>query len=272
VTGVRDFIDKNGIGPGIVMGLSGGIDSALTLAVAVDALGPERCEAVMMPYHYTAQASVEDARLQAERLGVSFSILPIEAGYEGVARLLSPRLDALEGVTAENLQARLRAVALMAISNTTGKLVLSTSNKSETAVGYTTLYGDMVGGFAPLKDVLKTQVYALARWRNRETMVIPQRVIERPPSAELRPGQVDQDTLPPYEVLDRIVQAYVVEQKTPQQLIDAGLDAQVVDQVIRLINGNEYKRRQAPPGVRVTTRSFGRDRRFPITSRYQETH
>ena len=271
VTGVRDFVDKNGIAPGIVLGLSGGIDSALTLAVAVDALGPERCEAVMMPYHYTSQASVEDARAEAERLGVAFSILPIETGYEGMARLLGPRLDAIEGVTAENLQARLRGVALMAISNASGKLVLSTSNKSETAVGYTTLYGDMVGGFAPLKDVLKTQVYALARWRNGVSPVIPQRVIERPPSAELRPDQVDQDSLPDYAVLDRIIQGYVVEQKTPAQLIDEGLDAEAVRLAIRLINGNEYKRRQAPPGVRVTTRSFGRDRRYPITSHYEES-
>lgn len=270
VTGVRDFIDKNGITAGIVLGLSGGIDSALTLAVAVDALGPERCEAVMMPYHYTAQASVEDAQAQAERLGVAFSILPIEAGYVGMAQLLAPRLDSIEGVTAENLQARLRGVALMAIANATGKLVLSTSNKSETAVGYTTLYGDMVGGFAPLKDVLKTQVYALARWRNRDTEVIPRRVIERPPSAELRPDQVDQDSLPDYAVLDRIIQGYVVEQKTPAQLIEEGLDVASVRLAIRLINGHEYKRRQAPPGVRVTPRSFGRDRRYPITSRYKE--
>ncbi len=269
VTGVRDFIDKNGI-PGIVLGLSGGIDSALTLAVAVDALGAERCEAIMMPFHYTAQASVEDAETEARTLGVAFSVLPIAPGFDGMAHLLQARLPEIGGVTEENLQARLRGVALMAVSNASGRLVLSTSNKSETAVGYTTLYGDMVGGYAPLKDVLKTQVYALARWRNRQSPVIPERVITRPPSAELRPGQVDQDSLPPYEVLDRIIHAYVVEQKTPEAIIAEGIEREAVHRAIELINRNEYKRRQAPPGVRVTTRSFGRDRRYPITSRYHE--
>ena len=269
VLGTRDFIDKNGL-PGVVLGLSGGIDSALTLALAVDALGAERVEAVMMPFRYTSQESINLATRQADLLDVAYEILPIEAGFDGMAGVLQPRLPQLEGVTEENLQARLRGVTLMALSNATGKLVLSTSNKSESAVGYTTLYGDMVGGFAPLKDVLKTQVYALARYRNGLSPAIPEGVITRAPSAELRPGQTDQDSLPPYEILDRIIQGYVVEQKTPAELIAEGLDEKWVKRAIYLINLNEFKRRQAPPGIRVSQRSFGRDRRYPITSRYQE--
>ncbi len=269
VTGTRDFIEKNNIA-GIVLGLSGGIDSALTLAVAVDALGAERCEAIMMPYRYTAQESVTYAQTQAETQGVEFSILPIEDGVSGIEQVLSPRLPKVTGVTEENLQARVRGITLMAVSNATGRLVLSTSNKSETAVGYTTLYGDMVGGFAPLKDVLKTQVYQLAKWRNAQSPVIPEAVMTRVPSAELRPDQRDEDSLPPYEILDRIIQAYVVEMKTPQAIVAEGIDAVHVHRAIALINGNEYKRRQAPPGVRVSTRSFGRDRRYPVTSRYSE--
>lgn len=269
VTGTRDFIEKNNIA-GIVLGLSGGIDSALTLAVAVDALGAERCEAIMMPYRYTAQESVTYAQTQAETQGVEFSILPIEDGVSGIEQVLSPRLPKVTGVTEENLQARVRGITLMAVSNATGRLVLSTSNKSETAVGYTTLYGDMVGGFAPLKDVLKTQVYQLAKWRNAQSPVIPEAVMTRAPSAELRPDQRDEDSLPPYEILDRIIQAYVVEMKTPQAIVAEGIDAVHVHRAIALINGNEYKRRQAPPGVRVSTRSFGRDRRYPVTSRYSE--
>jgi len=269
VLGTRDFIDKNGL-PGVLLGLSGGIDSALTLAVAVDALGPERVEAVMMPFRYTSQESIDLATRQAQMLGVTYEILPIEAGFEGVAQVLKPRLPELEGVVEENLQARLRGVTLMALSNASGRLVLSTSNKSESAVGYSTLYGDMVGGFAPLKDVLKTQVYALARYRNGLSEAIPEGVITRPPSAELRPDQKDEDSLPPYEVLDRIIQGYVVEQKTPAELIGEGIDAEMVARAIDLINSNEYKRRQAPPGIRVSPRSFGRDRRYPITSRYRE--
>ena len=269
VTGTRDFIEKNNIA-GIVLGLSGGIDSALTLAVAVDALGAERCEAIMMPYRYTAQESVTYAQTQAETQGVEFSILPIEDGVSGIEQVLSPRLPKVTGVTEENLQARVRGITLMAVSNATGRLVLSTSNKSETAVGYTTLYGDMVGGFAPLKDVLKTQVYQLAKWRNAQSPVIPEAVMTRVPSAELRPDQLDEDSLPPYEILDRIIQAYVVEMKTPQAIVAEGIDAVHVHRAIALINGNEYKRRQAPPGVRVSTRSFGRDRRYPVTSRYSE--
>lgn len=269
VTGTRDFIEKNAI-PGIVLGLSGGIDSALTLAIAVDALGPERCEAVMMPYRYTAQESVAYAQQQAEAMDVALSILPIEPGVEGVAHVLAPRLSSVEGVTEENLQARVRGVTLMALSNATGKLVLATSNKSETAVGYSTLYGDMVGGFAPLKDVLKTQVYELAKWRNQQSEVIPEAVMTRAPSAELRPEQKDEDSLPPYEVLDRIIKAYVVEMKTPKDIIGEGIAPEHVARAIALMNRNEYKRRQAPPGVRVSTRSFGRDRRYPITSRYVE--
>lgn len=269
VLGTRDFIEKNGL-PGVVLGLSGGIDSALTLSIAVDALGAERVEAVMMPFRYTSQESINLATQQAEMLNVAYEILPIEAGFAGMEHVLAPRLPRIEGVTEENLQARLRGVTLMAISNTSGKLVLSTSNKSESAVGYSTLYGDMVGGFAPLKDVLKTQVYALARYRNGVSPAIPEAVITRAPSAELRPDQKDEDSLPPYEILDRIIQGYVVEQKTPAELIAENIDAEMVKRAINLINSNEYKRRQAPPGIRVSPRSFGRDRRYPITSRYRE--
>jgi NAD+ synthase (glutamine-hydrolysing) len=253
-----------------VLGLSGGIDSALTLSIAVDALGAERVEAVMMPFRYTSQESINLATQQAEMLGVAYEILPIEAGFAGMERVLAPRLPCIEGVTEENLQARLRGVTLMAISNASGKLVLSTSNKSESAVGYSTLYGDMVGGFAPLKDVLKTQVYALARYRNGVSPAIPEAVITRAPSAELRPDQRDEDSLPPYEILDRIIQGYVVEQKMPAELINENIDEKMVERAINLINCSEYKRRQAPPGIRVSPRSFGRDRRYPITSRYRE--
>lgn len=268
--GIRDYVEKNGF-RGVVLGLSGGIDSALTLALAVDALGADRVEAVMMPFHYTAQISLEDAEAEAQALGVRYEQMPIESIYQAVEQTLAQRFAGTKAdVTEENLQARIRGLLLMAISNKSGSLVLATSNKSEVAVGYSTLYGDMVGGFSPLKDLLKTQVYALARYRNGISPVIPERVITRPPSAELRPDQKDQDSLPPYEVLDAVIQAYVEQDKTAEEIIALGLDAEMVHQVIELINRNEYKRRQSAPGVRITPRSFGRDRRYPITQGYLE--
>jgi len=274
VCGVRDYVRKNGFG-GAVIGLSGGIDSALTLAVAVDALGAEAIQAVMMPYRYTAQMSVEDARAQAESLGVEFSVIAIEPAVAAFTQMLTGEFAGLAAdVTEENLQARSRGVVLMAISNKKGRILLTTGNKSEMAVGYATLYGDMAGGFAPLKDCYKTTVYALAEYRNAlaaergEGEVIPRRVITRPPSAELAPDQLDQDSLPPYVLLDDILKAFVEEDAGSADIVARGHDAPVVERVIRLVLRNEYKRRQAPPGVRVTPRAFGRDRRYPITSGY----
>ena len=269
VLGVRDYVNKNGF-PGVVLGLSGGIDSALTLAIAVDALGPDRVEAVLMPSRYTADMSNTDAEQEARTLSVSYQIMPIEPAFQSFLEILQPVLAGRSpDTTEENLQARCRGVLLMAISNKTGKLVLTTGNKSETAVGYSTLYGDMAGGFAPIKDVLKTMVYRLAAWRNCQSPVIPQRVIDRPPSAELRPDQTDQDSLPPYEVLDAILQGYVEEDRSVGELITAGFDQTMVERVARLVILNEYKRRQAAPGVRITLRAFGRDRRYPITSGFR---
>ncbi|MBF6058457.1 MULTISPECIES: NAD+ synthase [Thiomicrorhabdus] len=269
-TGVRDYVNKNGF-PGVVLGLSGGIDSALTLAIAVDALGAERVEAVMMPFRYTAQISQDDAAEQAKTMGVAYQVLPIEEAYEALEKTLHATLAGTEpDITEENLQARIRGTLLMAISNKTGKMVLATSNKSEVAVGYSTLYGDMVGGFSPLKDVPKTLVYRLAKYRNTFGEVIPDRVITRPPSAELRPDQTDQDSLPDYDTLDEIMRAYVKLDKSPQEIAAMGYDETEVRRVIRLIDRSEYKRRQAAPGVKITHRAFGRDRRYPITSRYCE--
>jgi NAD+ synthase (glutamine-hydrolysing) len=269
--GVRDYVHKNGFN-GVLLGLSGGIDSALTLALAVDALGAEQVEAVMMPFHYTAPMSLEDAQAQAALLAVRYENLPIGDVFQSFESLLAGRFSGLAlDTTEENLQARIRGTLLMAISNKTGKLVLTTSNKSESAVGYSTLYGDMAGGFSPLKDVPKTLVYRLARYRNSLSAVIPLRVIERAPSAELRPDQTDQDSLPDYAVLDAIVKAYVEQDRTPAEMIAAGIaQAEVVYRIVRLINLNEYKRRQAAPGVRISPRAFGRDRRYPITSGYAE--
>jgi len=269
VLGVRDYVQKNGF-PGAVLGLSGGIDSALTLAIAVDALGAERVEAVLMPSRYTAEMSNTDAEQEARALGVKYHIMPIEPAFQVFLEILQPVLAGLPvNSTEENIQARCRGVLLMAISNKTGKLVLTTGNKSETAVGYSTLYGDMAGGFAPIKDVLKTMVYRLAVWRNQQSPVIPQRVIDRPPSAELRPDQTDQDSLPPYDLLDTILHGYVEQDHSVDELVEAGFDRNIVERVAQLVILNEYKRRQAAPGVRITPRAFGRDRRYPITSGFR---
>jgi len=268
VLGVRDYIEKNGF-RGVVIGLSGGIDSALTLAIAVDAIGAERVEAVMMPSRYTAGISVEDAAAEAERLGVLYRVLPIEPLFQTFLDVLAGEFAGTEpDTTEENLQARCRGVLLMAISNKKRKIVLTTGNKSEMAVGYATLYGDMAGGFDVLKDVPKTLVFRLAEYRNTLGAVIPQRVIDRPPSAELAPEQRDTDSLPPYPVLDTILRMYVEEDCGLEEIVVAGYEAEVVRRVIRMVDRNEYKRRQAPPGVRITRRAFGRDRRYPITSGY----
>ncbi len=268
VLGVRDYVEKNGFS-GAVLGLSGGIDSALTLAIAVDALGSDRVEAVMMPSRYTAAMSIEDARAEAEALGVAWRMLSIERPFGAFLEVLADEFAGrAPDVTEENIQARCRGTLLMAISNKFGRILLTTGNKSEMAVGYATLYGDMAGGFAPIKDVPKTLVYRLARYRNGLAPVIPQRVLERPPSAELRPDQTDQDSLPPYEVLDPILQQYVEEDRSLEEIVAAGFDPAVVQRVARLVDRNEYKRRQAPPGVRITRRAFGRDRRYPITSAF----
>ena len=265
VLGVRDYVEKNGF-PGVVLGLSGGIDSAVTLAVAVDALGADRVQAVMMPFKYTADMSVEDAGEQASIMGVEYDVISIEPIYEAFMSGLNDQFDGLSvDTTEENLQARCRGVLLMSISNKKHRLVLTTGNKSELAVGYSTLYGDMAGGFDALKDCPKLLVYALASYRNTLGYCIPQRVIDRPPSAELAPDQTDQDNLPPYEELDEIIERYVEEDQSPEQIVRAGFAESDVKRVVRLIDLNEYKRRQAPVGVRITTRGFGRDRRYPIS-------
>ena len=266
VLGVRDYVDKNRF-RGVVLGLSGGIDSALTLAVAVEALGAERVEAIMMPFRYTSQMSVEDAAEQSTVLGVNHKVMSIEPIYESFMACLQEEFAGTEpDTTEENLQARCRGVLLMSISNKKGSLVLTTGNKSEMAVGYSTLYGDMAGGFDVLKDVPKTLVFDLCRYRNTLGPCIPQRVIDRPPSAELAPDQKDEDSLPPYDVLDRILELYVEEDYSAEAIIATGMDREQVQRVLRLVDLNEYKRRQAPIGVRITRRGFGRDRRYPITS------
>lgn len=268
VLGVRDYIDKNGF-RGAVLGLSGGIDSALTLAVAVDAIGAERVEAVLMPSRYTADMSIEDAKEEAEALGVDYHILPIEGIFAAFQESLKEEFAGLPAdTTEENIQARCRGVLLMAISNKKRKIVLTTGNKSEMAVGYATLYGDMAGGYDVLKDVPKTLVYRLAEYRNQQSAVIPQRVIDRPPTAELAPDQKDTDSLPPYEVLDPILEMYVENDQGLEDIVAAGFDRQTVRRVIAMVDRNEYKRRQAAPGVRITHRAFSRDRRYPITSGY----
>jgi NAD+ synthase (glutamine-hydrolysing) len=268
VMATRDYVQRSGF-PGVILGLSGGIDSALTLAIAVDALGADKVQAVMMPYTYTAQISVEDAAAQAKNMGVTFGIAEINPVVSGFMQVLFPFFgNSPVDSTEENLQARSRGTLLMALSNKFGNLVLSTGNKSELAVGYCTLYGDMVGGFAVLKDVYKTIVFELAKYRNSisETPVIPERVITRPPSAELRPDQVDQDSLPAYDILDAILYSYIEEDMSQDDIIAKGFDAEVVKKVIRLVDINEYKRRQGAIGPRISSRSYGRERRYPIVN------
>jgi NAD+ synthase (glutamine-hydrolysing) len=278
VTGVRDYIGKNGF-PGAIIGLSGGIDSALVLAVAVDALGADRVRAVMMPSPYTADISWLDARDMAERLGVRYDEISITPMFEAFRAALAMEFAGRpEDTTEENIQARVRGTLLMALSNKFGSIVLTTGNKSEMATGYCTLYGDMAGGFAVIKDVAKTLVYRLAEWKNRQPSpradgsvgpVIPERIITRPPSAELRPDQKDQDSLPPYEVLDAILARYMEEDQGIAEIVAAGFETADVERVTRLIKINEYKRRQAPVGIRITHRAFGRDWRYPITSKFR---
>lgn len=266
VVGVRDYVNKNGF-QGVVLGLSGGIDSALTLAIAVDALGADRVEAVMMPFRYTSQLSQDDASDQARRLGVSYKSIGIEPIYNAFMGALADEFaDCPLDITEENLQARARGVLLMAISNKKGYLVLTTGNKSEMAVGYSTLYGDMAGGFDVLKDVRKTTVFELSKYRNTLSTVIPESVITRPPSAELAPDQKDEDSLPPYEILDLILERYVEQDESAEDIIAAGFDPDEVYRIVRMVDLSEYKRRQAPLGSRVTERGFGRDRRYPITN------
>ncbi|HIX61288.1 MAG TPA: NAD+ synthase [Candidatus Halomonas stercoripullorum] len=269
VSGLRDYVNKSGF-DGVVLGLSGGIDSALSLAIAVDALGPQRVHAVMMPYRYTAEISREDAAEQARMLGVDYQILPIEPMVDAFTATLAETFAGSErDTTEENLQSRCRGVLLMAISNKKGLMVLTTGNKSEMAVGYATLYGDMVGGFNALKDVYKTWVYRLARWRNTQSPAIPERVITRPPSAELAPDQQDSDSLPDYDTLDGILVRYIEGDMSAEAIIEAGFDREAVYQVVKLVDRSEYKRRQAAIGVRVTPRGFGRDRRYPIVNGWQ---
>jgi NAD+ synthase (glutamine-hydrolysing) len=278
VTGVRDYIGKNGF-PSVIIGLSGGMDSALVLAIAVDALGADRVRTIMMPSPYTADISWIDAREMAERLGVRYDEIAIAPMFDAFRQSLAGQFAGLpEDTTEENIQARVRGTLLMALSNKTGAIVLTTGNKSEMATGYCTLYGDMAGGFAVIKDVAKTLVYRLAEWKNRQPTrradgsvgpVIPERIITRPPSAELRPDQTDQDSLPPYEILDAILAAYMEEDRSIDDIVASGFARTDVERVTRLIKINEYKRRQSPVGIRITHRGFGRDWRYPITSRFR---
>lgn len=269
VLGVRDYVNKNGF-DSVVLGLSGGIDSAMTLAIAVDALGSDRVRAVMMPFRYTADISLEDAATQARTMGVQYDVFSIEPMYDAfMETLAAPFAGTQPDTTEENLQARLRAIVLMSLSNKFGSLVLTTGNKSEMAVGYSTLYGDMAGGFDALKDVSKTMVYTLARYRNRDGEVIPDRVITRPPSAELAPDQKDADSLPGYDVLDEILYCYIERDMSVEAVIAEGFERADVERIVRLVDRNEYKRRQAPIGVRVSEKGFGKDRRYPITNGWQ---
>ncbi|MEK6220156.1 MAG: NAD+ synthase [Psychrobacter cryohalolentis] len=270
VVGLRDYVNLSGF-TGIIVGLSGGIDSALTLCIAVDALGADKVYAVMMPYEYTSQISLEDAQAQARRLNVSYTVCPIFDAVEGIRHTLAPLFNKSPAdTTEENIQARARGVVLMALSNKFGHLVITTGNKSELAVGYSTLYGDMAGGFDVLKDVYKSQVYKLASYRNRleDTPVIPERVITRPPSAELRPDQKDQDSLPDYDVLDGILMSYIDEDMGYQDIINKGFDADLVAKVIQMVDNSEYKRSQAPIGTKISHKAFGRERRYPLVNKW----
>ncbi len=270
VLGLRDYVRKNGFDD-VVLGLSGGIDSAFVAALAVDALGPDAVRALAMPSPYSSPESVEDAADVASRLGIRLDVVPIDEVFDAYRSTLRPLFEGRpEDVTEENLQARIRGNLLMAISNKFGSLVLATGNKSEYAVGYATLYGDMAGGFAPIKDVPKTLVYELCRWRNEEGPgePIPERVMTKPPSAELRPDQKDTDSLPPYEVLDPIIEAYVEDDLGMEEIVARGHDRATVERIVRMIDRTEYKRRQAAPGIKITPKAFGRDRRMPITNRY----
>ncbi|MBO1531655.1 NAD+ synthase [Psychrobacter sp. F1192] len=270
VVGLRDYVNHSGF-TGVIIGLSGGIDSALTLCIAVDALGSDKVYAVMMPYEYTSKISLEDAQAQARRLNVSYTVCPIFDAVEGIRHTLAPLFNQSPAdTTEENIQARARGVILMALSNKFGHLVLTTGNKSELAVGYSTLYGDMAGGFDVLKDVYKSQVYNLASYRNRleDTPVIPERVITRPPSAELRPDQKDQDSLPDYEVLDGILSLYIDEDMGYQDIIDKGFDAAMVGKIIKMVDNSEYKRLQAPIGTKISHKAFGRERRYPLVNKW----
>lgn len=268
ITGTRDYVRKHGF-PGVIIGLSGGVDSALVLTIACDAIGRERVRAVMMPFRYTSTMSQEDARKQARLLGVRYDVIPIAPIYDSIVRQLAPVFEGTaQDATEENIQARCRGVLLMAISNKTGRMLLTTGNKSEMAVGYATLYGDMAGGFAPIKDCSKTLVYRLANYRNTLGDAIPERIITRAPSAELRPGQRDSDSLPPYEVLDPILEYFIEKDLSVDEISQRGFERETVLRVLELVKRNEYKRRQSPPGIRISSRAFGRDWRYPITSGY----
>jgi NAD+ synthase len=279
VQGLRDYVNKNGF-PGVVLGLSGGIDSAVTAVMAVDALGPERVHCVMLPYRYTSNESLNDAAEMAELLGVRYDLVPIADPVEGFEAALKPLFDGrAPDITEENLQARTRGTLLMAISNKFGAMVLTTGNKSENSVGYATLYGDMNGGFNPVKDLYKTEVYRLAHWRNAHKpksalgpagIVIPENIITRAPSAELRENQTDQDSLPPYEALDDILECLVENEMRISEIVARGHDRATVERIERLLYIAEYKRRQAAPGVKITRKNFGRDRRYPITNKFRD--
>jgi len=269
VLGVRDYVRKNGFS-GVVIGLSGGIDSALTTTIAVDALGADNVDVIMMPFRYTSDISKHDAHAEAQALGIKYHVVNIEPMYDAFMQQLAPVFAGRdEDTTEENIQARCRGLILMAYSNKTGRMVLTTGNKSEMSVGYATLYGDMVGGYNAIKDVPKILVYELAKYRNTISEVIPERVITREPSAELRPDQIDSDSLPPYEILDSILELYVEQDCPPAEIVAQGYAEEYVSQVIRMVDRNEYKRRQAAPGVRISKRAFGRDRRYPITSGFR---
>ncbi|HOV05275.1 MAG TPA: NAD+ synthase [Kaistiaceae bacterium] len=279
VVGLRDYVDKNRF-PGIVLGLSGGIDSAVCAAIAVDALGPSRVHAIMLPYRYTSQTSLEDAAACADALGIRYDTVPIGPAVDALEHMLGPLFEQhAPDITEENLQSRVRGTVLMAVSNKFGPMVVTTGNKSEMSVGYATLYGDMNGGFNPIKDLYKTEVFRLARWRNANRpadvlgptgVVIPERIIDKPPSAELRENQTDQDSLPPYDILDGILERLVEDEKGVAEIIAEGFEEATVRRIEHLLYIAEYKRRQAAPGVKLTRRNFGRDRRYPITNRFRD--